>query len=269
MNYYDDNDNRTGRRSGMIATAIYFIAMAVLLLVVNISYDKVETGEGILVDFGDTDQAGGSLAASRPVPADNSDRRPADTPPALNPGDMMTQDYDDDAPEVPAAQPRPTERPSEQDNDRQEQAAPQPEERPREVDRRALFPGSAANNTSTSQGTSEGEGRQGSEAGTPGGDPAGTGAGSGGTGFSLSGRSIVGSLPQPRYGPNKSGRVVVDITVDANGKVIRAVPRAQGSNTNDSELVSAALDAAGKAQFNVIEGDGLQNGTITYNFILK
>ena len=267
MQYYDDND-RAGKRAGILAAAAYVALWVVLMLVVNITLNVKETGEGILIDFGDTEQAGGSMATAQPQPSEN--RRPANTPPAVHPEDMMTQEIED-APEVPREQPQPQQRPAEsqQPQQQQQQASPPAEEQPRQPDQRALFPGNNRQGNSDSQGTSEGTGRQGSQDGTPGADPAGTGTGQGGTGFSLAGRSIVGSLPQPRYGPNKSGRVVVDITVDATGKVIRAVPRGQGSTTNDSDLISAAVDAAGKARFNVVEGDGLQTGTITYNFILK
>lgn len=264
MQYYDDND-KTGKRAGVIATALYVVVVVVLLVVVRIEITADQAGEGILIDFGDVEMAGGSMSEARPVEAEN--RRPSDTPPQQNPEELMTQDVEE-APVVTRQQPQPERKPSESERTEPEQAAP-PAEKPREVDRRALFPGSAARTTAQSQGTSQGEGRQGAQEGTPGGNPDGTGVGAEGAGFSLAGRSIVGRIPEPRYGPNKSGRVVVEITVDATGKVIRAVPRGQGSTTNDSELISAAMEAAAKAQFNRVEGDGLQTGTITYNFILK
>lgn len=279
MQYYEDN-GRTAKRAGAIAAVAYIALWAVLMLVVNITLKVRETGEGILIDFGDTDQAGGSMAAVQTQYAEN--RRPANpAPPVVNPEDMMTQDYED-APEVPRRQTQPERRPSEtpqqQPKPQQpQQAAPPAEEQPRQPDPSLLFPGNNRQGNDTSQGTGTGEGmgtgagpgRQGSPDGTPGGDPAGTGTGNGGTEFNLVGRSAKGDWPEPRYGPNKEGRVIVDITVDATGKIIRAVPRGKGSTTIDSELVSAALKATEKSQFNAIDGDGLQNGTITYNFILK
>ncbi len=252
MQYYDDDNGRGSRRAGAIAAVAYIVLWVVLMLVVNISLKVKETGEGILMAFGDTEQAGGTISASRPQPA--NDQSPADNrTPVTDTEDIMTQDTED----APAVTPQ-----------QQQQTAPPVEEQPRVPDPNALFPGNRQSG-STSQGTTEGEGRQGSQDGTPGADPAGTGAGEGSTGFSLAGRSLVGSLPTPRYGPNKSGRVVVDITVDAEGRVIRAVPRGHGSTTNDSELVKAAMDAATEARFNVVEGNRLQTGTVTYNFILK
>ncbi|MCL2561439.1 MAG: energy transducer TonB [Rikenellaceae bacterium] len=254
MYYYDENDNdRTGRRTGVLAMLAYFAFWVLLLLVVKFSFTVRETGEGILIAFGDTEVAGGDgRSAAAPTPAS----------PAAQ--EVMTQDFED-APQIVQPQEnvqRPPERPT-------EQTTPPVEEPPREPDRRALFPGSNNTGESDSRGTGEGAGQQGAQEGTPDADPAGTGAGAGGTSFSLAGRSVTGSLPAPRYPSNKSGRVVVDITVDASGRVIRAVPRGQGSTTNDSELINAALEAAGRARFNVVESDGLQTGTITYNFILK
>lgn len=90
-----------------------------------------------------------------------------------------------------------------------------------------------------------------------------------GNGFSLAGRSCIGNLPTPIYGNNKSGRVLVDITVDATGKVIEAKPRMQGSTTDDSELIAAAVNAAKQARFNAVPSAGTQSGTITYSFIIK
>jgi TonB family protein len=155
-----------------------------------------------------------------------------DTPP-VEPTDIQTQSYEE-APEAPVEV-----------------------EQPRRPDPAALFPGSDA----------AGSTAQGAPHGAEGGNPQGTGLGSEGSGFDLAGRSIVGSLPAPNYPSNRSGRVVVDITVDAEGRVTSAAYRAQGSTTNSGELVGAAIEAARRARFT--EGEGLQSGTITYNFILK
>ena len=84
-------------------------------------------------------------------------------------------------------------------------------------------------------------------------------------GFSLNGRKCI-NLPKPSYRSNEEGKVVVDITVDKNGKVVAASIKA-GSNTNET-LRSAALVAAKKAQFDKSE-NSVQKGTITYYFKQK
>lgn len=271
MQYYDEN-YRAGKRAGVIATSAYITMLAILLVVVRVAMEARDMGgEGILIAWGDTESAGGDISTFEMAPADQS---AADqTIPQVNSENIATQDMEDAA-SVPIrpADTRPVQ------TQTQTQTAPPAVEQPRQPDQRALFPGNTRQNASGSQGvgTREGEGRQGAPDGAVGGDPDGTGGGTSGTGtghqgtgFSLAGRSIIGSLAVPQYGPNKSGRIIVDITVDSQGRVVRAVARGLGSTTNDSELINAAVEAARKARFNTVGGDALQTGTITYNFILK
>jgi TonB family protein len=84
--------------------------------------------------------------------------------------------------------------------------------------------------------------------------------------FSLSGRTLRdGRLPTPAYTAQVEGRIVIDITVDSNGKVISA-QYGKGTNIDDASLRRSALDAAQKARFNKIKESNNQNGTITYNY---
>lgn len=86
-------------------------------------------------------------------------------------------------------------------------------------------------------------------------------------GFSLSGRNIVGSLPSPRYLSDSQGKVVVDIQVNQEGKVILASYRANKSTTNDAKLVEESLDAARRTVFNIDRNAKfIQTGIITYIF---
>ncbi len=88
--------------------------------------------------------------------------------------------------------------------------------------------------------------------------------------FSLSGRDVVGKLGQPRNTTNKEGRVVVDITVDQMGKVIKAKARARGSSVQDADLWKAAEEAALGTLFNTDNrAPIMQVGTITYIFRLR
>ena len=65
-----------------------------------------------------------------------------------------------------------------------------------------------------------------------------------------------------------TGQVVVDVTVDASGRVTYASYRAQGSTTNSKRLVDAAVEAARKARVSSSESL-MQTGTITYVFTLN
>ena len=110
------------------------------------------------------------------------------------------------------------------------------------------------NGTNTSgDGTAQGSGSKG--------NPVGHGS-SGGNSWSLSGRGIKGTLPQPSNDFQQEGRVLVEIRVNAAGNVISAVVK--GGNISDKATQQLALEAARKAKFT--EGDHDQIGTITYNF---
>ena len=86
----------------------------------------------------------------------------------------------------------------------------------------------------------------------------------------LAGRSVLGTLPRPSYGVQKSGTVVVSIWVDNYGKVQKAVAGAEGTTVTDKTLWQAAHKAALGAHFNrSADAPVLQEGTITYIFKLN
>ncbi|HCX99377.1 MAG TPA: hypothetical protein DG754_04475, partial [Bacteroidales bacterium] len=127
------------------------------------------------------------------------------------------------------------------------------------------------------QGALEGEGETGKEGnqGALEGDPNSPnregGATSGGNGisFSLGNRAAL-SLPQPEYPKQKSGRVVVEVTVDRNGNVTAVRGGVRGSTTYETDLVNAAEKAARRARFNLSpDAPAYQTGTITYVFKLQ
>ena len=84
----------------------------------------------------------------------------------------------------------------------------------------------------------------------------------------LQGRGLIGSLPQPKYPGNNSGKVVVRVVVNQAGVVTEASYEPKGSTTNDKALVDAALAAARKARFTEAQAFK-QGGKITYVFKMK
>jgi periplasmic protein TonB len=117
------------------------------------------------------------------------------------------------------------------------------------------------------------EGKPGSGAGTGEGFGEGTGTGDGkgdGISFSLVGRTLKYQLPSPAKNFSENGTVVVQIDVDKNGKVVKAVAIDKGSNTTDANLRRLAEEAARKAVFNAnLNAGEVQRGTITYHFVVK
>lgn len=110
--------------------------------------------------------------------------------------------------------------------------------------------------TSVGGGDTKGEGQKG--------NPVGHGS-SGAGSWSLDGRGIKGTLPQPSKDFKQEGKVVVQIRVNAAGQVVSATIK--GGDVSDKATQQLALDAAKKAKFT--EGDHDQIGTITYIFKLN
>ena len=117
-------------------------------------------------------------------------------------------------------------------------------------------------------------GQGGSGGGTGGGNGPGDGTGNGpgkgsgsggGIGYSLAGRRVVVPPTLPKN-INEEGKVVVEITVDKTGKVIKAEPNGRGTNTNSAILKTLARQAALATKFNVSGEFEEQKGTITIVF---
>lgn len=268
--YYYEAENKTGRRAGIIAGCIYLAAWVVLMLVINFSFEDKQMGEGILINFGNVENAAGQsdpgINSATPKPS----QQQHETAPQRTQEPIATQD-NEEAPEVAPTAPKRPNKPAEvKQSGKTTPSETKPvEEQPRVADPKLSFPGRTQGSTSSSEGVTSGAGNQGAEAGAPEGSHDGTGLGADGNSFNLAGRSIVGQLPKPDYNVNRGGRVIVEITVDAEGKVVSAKYRPAGSTTNDSELINAATRAARQSRFSRINREGLQIGTITYNFKLQ
>ena len=281
--FYQQEENQTkGRVIGGVATVLYFVVLILLFLLVQFRQEVPDPAEGgLMINFGNVDEAapGADMALNDEIA--DARQQEQQTPKVESEEEQMTQDFEE-APVIKQEAKRKVEKPKTENKTPQPKPNPQPPaEKPREVNRRALFPGRTAGSTAASDGTGKGTGNQGNLAGTANGSFDGSGTGTGGTGpgngapgtggqASLSGRTLAGALPRPDYGARDEGRVVVEITVDRNGRVTSASYRSSGSTTNNSTLVAAALRAARNARFNVDDNAPLsQRGTITYNFRMQ
>ncbi|MFI3305394.1 MAG: energy transducer TonB [Rikenellaceae bacterium] len=242
----------TARRGGVVALVVYLVAVALAMWLVqcnasdDIELEELEQGS-ILISFGNSDEGSGEL-------------RSEDTT-------QQVESIPTPEPE-PIPDPLPTDENSEIEQPQPEEEVPQEEVvAPREVNQRALFPGTTKTQESPSEGQqSEKSGVVGSDRGT---SEASSELGSGLSGdFNLSGRSLVGRLPVPRYDEQQEGRVVITIYVDMTGKVISAHPSPTGSTTNSQLLIEAARKAALEARFTTSDTFE-QSGTITYIFKLN
>lgn len=92
----------------------------------------------------------------------------------------------------------------------------------------------------------------------------GKGKGKSGNGsWSLAGRDIVGTLPQPEKGRYEAGTVVIEIRVNPEGKVVSA-RETKGGNISDRATIDAMLQKAREARFTPSEQKQDQIGLITY-----
>ena len=137
------------------------------------------------------------------------------------------------------------------------------------LDPRAAFPGMAKKDTSLTAPHSAETASAEFKAGQPDGN-ARTAKEDGTPNARVKGRNTVGTMPRPTYNAQESGKVVVTIWVDQYGKVQKAVAGADGTTVTDKNLWNAARNAAMNTHFTTDAGaPALQEGTITYKFILK
>jgi TonB family protein len=125
--------------------------------------------------------------------------------------------------------------------------------------------------TNANQGIAGGTGNQGRESGSVNSDLYGDGSGTGtrGVSFNLAGRT-PSKLPPPTYNVQSEGIVVVEVSVDRNGNVTRAVPGVKGSTTLEEYFLRVAREAAMATKFDAKpDAPVTQIGTITYHFKLR
>lgn len=291
------------KRQSLLITAVIFVLLMLLLFLIKLRQDiavlQLEGGGGgggdIAVNFGDSDVGMGDNFDSRE--SVRSTPEPVVAKPA--PANEILTSASDDAPVIKDVV-KPTEKPKKPETKPIEKPAPKPT--PSKSTQSALDDllkgsdksGDGSDKIGGNKGKAYGNtgdrgysGGGGSGGGTGGGDGtgdgtgqgAGSGSGSGGgigggrgTGvgnYNLAGRKVI-NKPQPKYECNEQGKVVVQITVNAAGKVITAAPGYRGTTNPASCLAQQAKFAAMNTTFDANpNGSGNQTGTIIYNFRLS
>lgn len=126
------------------------------------------------------------------------------------------------------------------------------------------------------QGSGGGKGETGKPGnqGDPNGDPNAsrlTGISSGGAGQIGGGLESRGILSSPKLNDTsqKTGRVVINICVNADGSVKNAAYTQKGSTTSDETLKNKAIANAKAHRFSPSSNGSVQCGSITYNFVVQ
>jgi colicin import membrane protein len=290
--------SRNAKRKGIFWSAVLHVLLFIILFVITFTVNKplpVQAEEGLLVNFG-FDETGDGLIEPAPshTPPPPPVRPAATAEKASNDDNIITQNFEE-APEVKKTEPTAEEKKKKEEaiaaeKKRREDAEAEririeketaerlkKEEEQKKLDeisnRTKNAFGNAGNigTSGTSEGIAGGKGNQGVPEGTPGVRNYGPGGGNGNTvaSASLAGR-VNQLLPLPIYDYQGEGTVVVEVTVNKAGTVIKAIPGVKGSTTLDQYLLKVAKEAAFKAKFdNNPNAPEIQVGQITYIFKLK
>ena len=242
-----------------LGTILFMVLLFLLLWVLRLSAVVPEPEEGIEIEFAEVEDieepASASAAAYSPEPAEAAPAAPA------HPAEVATNPHPASPPEhiVSEEETLALER-ARKEKEEREAAERARKQKEAEAIAKAkamgnLFGKTEGTNT-TGSGDTQGAGQKG--------NPVGHGT-SGGNNWSLAGRGLKGTLPQPSNNFRQEGKVVVEIRVNAAGQVINATVK--GGDVSDKQTQQLALDAARKAKFT--EGEHDQIGTITYIFKLN
>ncbi len=285
------------QRFSIVSSLIFLIGFTGLLLIFGFSspFPPPEE-EGILINFGDMETGSGQIEprpAAQPEIIESTPKETTPPPKTVesknNVEEVMNQDFEEAA---ALAEKKRIEKEKQEELKKQKEAEEQERIRQEELERQRLeeaerqrkleqqrilqeraksaFTGKNPAGDNTGEGDAGGQGNQ----GNPEGDinsknRVGGTTGGNGISFSLSGRSSQ-SLPKPEYLSQSEGKVVVEVTVDQNGNVLKVKAGAKGTTTTDKLLQQAAEKAALKAKFDVNkDAPPQQVGTITYHFVLQ
>lgn len=259
------------RITGIVGTLLFHTVLLVLLCLLVMAAPPMQDESGVPVVLGNVEDAFGSELAMTDVeiiPQPEVSQQLPSSDDVSQEEPLLTQDAEESI-AVPAKK----EAKSAKEIEAERRAAEEAERKRIEKEAKAkadnLIAGAfgKGNSMSSKGNSSDGEGTQGSKDGN---SSTGKTTGVGGTGvFDLNGRSLSpAGLPKPHYNVQEEGRVVVTITVNPQGSVVKASINSR-TNTSSPALRKAALDAAKKATFNAVSQLDDQEGTITYYFKLK
>lgn len=255
------------KREGLIGTILFHIILIALFLFYGLTHTVPIPEQGLTVNFGTSDMGSGdnqpevtqSESDPQPDPVE-SVVPPVDAQPAESTPDVATQDVQD-AIEVPK-----TKTPEEIEAEKAAEAEAKKKAEQEEQRKRMEAIANKLNNPSASGGGDGPDDQPGDKGQTDGGpDGAYSGGGQGDGNYSLGGRAAL-TKPKPVYNCQEEGKVVVDIKVDRNGKVVYASIGKGTTNTAEC-LTQKALQAAYKTKWQPKNGAPIeQRGKITYDF---
>lgn len=270
--YYIDRKDHKHQVYGFVGTAlVHGILIAILFMVVMYPPDPPLEYQGIQMSLGE-ENMGGPANSPNPDPTPTEQYVPIseqteETPLTSEEEESVEIKEKNKNKPVEKTKPKPV----------VEQKKPQLE-LPKKVNQQALF---TKKNKSNEGGYGDGQnsGNEGEPNGSPDGDKDGHGKGNSGLGtgetgpdgisFDLAGRKVK-QLPNIEDNSKSVGKVIVRITVNREGNVIKAVPGQVGSTTTETALLNKAKEGALKTKFSSRDdGPDEQFGTMTIIFRFK
>jgi len=266
----------------LLGSVGFHLLILLVLSLTILSTVVPEEDSGVLVNFGNVDEAAGTF---EPLNTGQEPMEETTPPPPPTPAvetakeELVTQDVEESVALAEAKKKKEEQRKKEEaikrEQDRiqkekleQQRLADAQRQKELAIKNKVAGAFGAGSAAGSSQGSGEtGSGNQGSPFGN---SDHGANDGVGGYGsFSLNGRSIgAGGLPRPAYTIQEEGRIVINITVDPKGNVIFA-EIGKGTNIDNASMRRSALEAAKRAKFNSISGSNNQSGSITYRYSLR
>lgn len=266
---------------GFLGSVGFHLLILLILSLTVLSTDVPEEDSGVLVNFGNVDEAAGTFEPlnTGQEPMETTVPPPTPAPQTETPKEeLVTQDTEESVTLTEAKKKKEEKRKEEALKQEQERIQKEKAEQQRLADAQRQKEQAIKNKVAgafgagRASGSSQGSGQSGTgNQGSPfGNSDHGANEGIGGYGsFSLNGRSIgSGGLPRPAYTIQEEGRIVLNITVDPKGSVIFA-EIGKGTNIDNASMRKSAIEAARRAKFNSISGSNNQSGTITYRYSLR
>jgi len=264
-------EQKKHKYKGIIGTILVHAIIMLMLIILGFTTAlPLPEEDGVEVSLGYSDQGMG-LVQPKEIPVVQQKAPPP--PPKPKPDvveEVVTQDTEDAPLEEEITEPDVKEAPVEETPVEEIKEEEIVKEEPK-VNPAAMYKGKSTSSTETgNEGITGKPGDQGKPNGTiDSKNYLGKGGFGDGPSYSLGGRTHR-MLPLPSNKFAENGTVVVQITVNKAGKVVKAVAIDKGSNTTNSALRKLAEEAAKKAVFNAkADAAEFQRGTITYHFIVK
>tara|TARA_R110002050_G_scaffold290260_1_gene443693 strand:- start:14419 stop:15225 length:807 start_codon:yes stop_codon:yes gene_type:complete len=256
------------KREGLIGTILFHLILLALFLFYGLTHQVPIPETGLTVNFGTTEMGSGD---NQPV-AETPDKEPqpepetevvppVETEAVKSNQDVVTQDVED-AIEVPKEK-----TPEEIEAEKAAEAEAIKKAKQEEQRKKLAALAEKMNNPSNTGGGGDGPDDVPGDKGQTDGGPDGgyTGGGQGDGNYSLGGRAAL-TKPKPSYECQEEGKVVIDIKVNRDGKVVYASVGKGTTNTAEC-LTQRAIQAAYKTKWQAKNGAPIeQRGKIIYDF---